>query len=112
MEYAGIALGGPIAGEMVTHHSPLKEVKPKAVVLGVKQRGETYYYVPYFGLQGFWIAESETKGSNPYDDILRILSEFYVNANRAGIKSSGDRPANLQQIRPESGGGNDGGSTE
>lgn len=76
--YQGIALGGTKAGEMLSAHRPLIKITPKVAIMGVKQEMEEYYYVPLMGMQGFWISESETKGTGPWDDIIRILSEAYV----------------------------------
>lgn len=76
--YEGIAVGGTKAGEMLTAHRPLIKIMPKVAVMGVKQDMEEYYYVPLMGMQGFWLSGSETKGTGPWDDIIRILSEAYV----------------------------------
>ena len=82
LQYAGIAIGGTHAGQMLTHHRPEKEIRPKVAVLGVTQQTQTYYYVPYLGMQGFWLSENETKGTGPQDDLIRVLSEYYVEGHR------------------------------
>lgn len=66
MQYSGLALGGPVAGKMLTAETPTFE---------------EYYYVPLFGHRGVWLHEDETKGTQPFDDILRILMTTYAEAN-------------------------------
>lgn len=80
-KFAGIAVGGSAAGTMLENFRPVHELKPKVAVFGVKQQKETYYYVPIMGMQGFWLHESETQGTGPWDDIFRVLTEFYVHAH-------------------------------
>ena len=77
-KFTGIALGGPVAGEIIEAHRPLYKTWPKVAVLGVQQQTTEYYYVPLLGYQGFWLCEDETKGREPFDDIIRILTEQYV----------------------------------
>lgn len=77
-KYQGIALGGAHAGAMISHFRPVVNMKPKVAVIGQPLNNEEYYFVPLLGYQGFWISESETKGTGPWDDILRLLTEAYV----------------------------------
>lgn len=83
-KYAGMALGGSMAGQMIEAHRPHVRLNPKVAIIGVAQKTEEYFYVPLMGLQGLWLYEGETKGTGPWDDIIRILSEHYQNSHREG----------------------------
>lgn len=71
--YNGLCLGGPNRGKMMESDGPVVQIEQK--VLGFHKN---YYYVPLFGRQGYWLWEDETKGSMPYDDIIRILVSTYI----------------------------------
>lgn len=71
--YVGLCLGGPKRGQMVEHPYPTLHIEQ--VVLGTYKN---YFYVPLFGHQGYWLWEDETKGSMPYDDIMRLLVSTYM----------------------------------
>lgn len=80
-EYQGMALGGSYAGKMLSAPAPITQVGKKLSIVGMRPTMETYYYVPLIGVQGFWIYEEETKGTGPWDDILRLLCEAYKEKN-------------------------------
>jgi hypothetical protein len=46
-----------------------------------------YHYVPVFGLRGFFLWEGETKGRQPFDDILRLLADTYIEHHSKARKS-------------------------
>lgn len=71
--YVGLCLGGPKRGQMMESPTPTAQIEQK--VLGFHKN---YYYVPLFGHQGYWLWEDETKGTMPYDDIIRLLVTTYI----------------------------------
>lgn len=75
--YTGLCLGGPHKGQMMTASTPTYPVEQ--IVLGLHKH---YYYVPLFGHQGYWLWEDETKGTMPYDDIMRILVANYIDRHK------------------------------
>lgn len=78
LRYEGLCIGGHLRGQMLVHETPQYKVASKIVGASVN----SYYYVPLVGLRGFWLYETETKGRQPYDDIIRVLCESYVEVNR------------------------------
>lgn len=78
--YEALCLGGPMEGTFLAHTSPVYElvISSPLIVPNPQQRRAQYYFVPLVGLRGFWLFEDETKGKQPYDDIIRILCDTYV----------------------------------
>lgn len=91
-KYAGVALGGPAAGTVLENFRPEVMVRPKIIGIGQRLESSQYYFVPLFGLRGVWLHESETKGRQPFDDIIRILVEHYVNTVGTTVEAGGATP--------------------
>jgi len=86
--YTGVALGGPQAGEILTHFKPQWTYTPPARMIGLEPlQSSVYYFVPFMGLRGAWLHESETKGTQAWDDIMRVLVENYFNTLQAARRA-------------------------
>lgn len=77
-----------MAGKSLEHTSPVYPVVIQTPIIRVVQerRDVNYYYVPLIGLIGFWLFEDETKGKQPYDDIIRVLCDDYIKYQAIKIK--------------------------
>lgn len=93
-KYGGIALGGPAAGSFLENFRPEVRVTPKVIGIGKSMESSHYYFIPLFGLRGFWLHESETQGRHPFDDIMRILVESYVNVHTGGTTEASGTSSN------------------
>jgi hypothetical protein len=82
--YQGMCIGGPLKGRQLSHFRPSYELalRTNIIAIGEAITSRTYHYVPLWGMMGFWLYEEETKGKGPYDDIMRLLCENYMNANK------------------------------
>ena len=82
IKYEALCIGGPMAGQFHANTTPEFEVRIRSpLVLNAHElsdRRAIYYFVPLVGLRGFWLFEDETKGRQPYDDIIRVLCDSYV----------------------------------
>jgi hypothetical protein len=97
--YSGLCLGGPKAGSYLSSPTPEVEVfKRSAALLSANPvkltPGNTasdkskYFFVPHRGRVGFWLHDSETLGSHPFDDIQRVFVEAYIKLHGFGPAQS------------------------
>ena len=86
--YEALCLGGPMMGQFLSHTAPEYDIiiSQPLITPNPQRRHAKYYFVPLLGLRGFWLFEDETKGNQPYDDIIRILCDTYVHHHKTKLK--------------------------